>query len=75
MKLDIKKSINYHRNGINGAGFHVVRFADGERANMLACVFAEVGHVAVLDLDNLTDCWRGDHYEADLRKAVEKFYV
>lgn len=72
LKLNIK-SIDYHRNGISGAGFHVVRFADGERPNMLACVFEEPGHVAVLNVDNLTDCWRGDHYEAALRKAIEKY--
>lgn len=71
MKLDIK-SIEYHRNGISGVGFHVVRWTEN-RHNMLACVFKDPGHLAVLDLDDLTQCWRGDHYEADLWKAVKKY--
>lgn len=74
MKLNIE-SINYHRNGISGAGFHVVRFVDDERPNMLACVFEELDHVAVLDLDDLPQHWRGDEYTPDLRKAIEKSYA
>jgi len=79
-----KVAISYHRNGICGNGFHVVRFgwydAD-EKAHrtMVATVFAEPGNCAVLDLDETArgniafakgNSWRGDEFEPTLRELI-----
>ena len=67
-----------HRNGISGEPFYVVTFRCPDNGPMIATVFEAPGHVAVLKLDLLPDVtfavnsWRGDHYEADLRAAIEK---
>ena len=68
------ESADYHRNGIAGVGFHVVKFRH-ERKSYLAVVFDKRGHVAVLDSESLEERlmpehWRGDTFEADLREAV-----
>lgn len=79
MKIVIE-SIQYHRNGISGAPFHVVLFADSgeEGSRKLAVVFDSPWHTAVLDVGKLTqgdiafgsNSWRGDHYERPLRRAI-----
>lgn len=75
----ILRSVDYHRNGICGEGFHVVRFSDPEGGEMVATVFAESGYVAVLNITELANgntafaqgnSWRGDHYEDWLREAI-----
>ena len=79
--------IAYHRNGVSGAGFCVLRFVDWaedlrRRENYLAIVFEEPGHCAVLSLDRLPvsgidfglgNSWRGDIFEPELRKAIKKY--
>lgn len=72
--------IDYHRNGICGAPFHVILFEDkGEEASRkLGIVFDAPYHVAVLDVDKLADgnitfgvnSWRGDVFELELRAAI-----
>lgn len=77
MKLRIE-NIQYHRNGISGAPFHVLIFRDPEAGRMLGIVFDGQHHVAVLNLDKLAlgniafgeNSWRGDQYEPHLRKAI-----
>ena len=72
--------IDYHRNGVGGNGFYVVKFRDG-KSKMLGIVFDEPGSVAVFDQNLLAqeiiafgiNSWRGDYYEADLRKATEEW--
>jgi hypothetical protein len=76
------RGIAYHRNGITGAGFHVVTFTTGsgtKRQNMLGIAFEEADHVAVLDTDLLAEnviafaenSWRGaDHFGPALREAI-----
>lgn len=78
------RSIKYHRNGVSGAGFHLVRFTHepdkhnvrdtipGER-EFVGIVFEEPSHVAVIALDNLEDRWRGDRFEKDLRDSIKVF--
>lgn len=70
-------SIKSHRNGICGAPFHLVRFSwhDGVRLRprMLAVLFDEPWHTAVLDQDEPLECWRGDHFEEGLRPVVNDF--
>ena len=69
MKLMIQ-AVARHRNGVGGAPFHVVLFNDGDEGPMLAIVFDEKFHCAVLHRDKLaaddiafaSNSWRGDRY-------------
>lgn len=83
MKRAIKKihEIAYHRNGISGTGFHVIRFRSAEGNEMVGIVFPEEGAVAVLDIAMLADgniafargnSWRGDNFADDLRNAISE---
>jgi hypothetical protein len=77
MKLKIE-NIQFHRNGICGAPFHVLIFRDPDEGRMLGIVFEHEHHVAVFNLDKLAlgniafgvNSWRGDQYEPHLRKAI-----
>lgn len=77
MKLCIEH-IQYHRNGISGAPFHVLTFRDPDEGRMVGVVFEEPYHVAVFNLDKLAvgniafsvNSWRGDRYEPFLRTAI-----
>jgi len=77
MKLDILQYA-HHRNGICGAPFDVLLFRAPESGNMLAIVFEEQHHVAVLNVDNLalgdiafmSNSWRGDVFEPHLRRGI-----
>jgi hypothetical protein len=77
MKLRIE-NIQYHRNGVSGAPFHVLLFRDPDQGRMLGVVFQRRFHVAVFNLDKLTvgniafglNSWRGDQYEPHLREAI-----
>jgi len=77
MKLTIE-NIQYHRNGISGAPFHVILFRDPDEGRMLGIVFEQTYHVAVFNLDKLAvgniafgvNSWRGDRYEPPLRRAI-----
>ena len=79
MKLTFHQ-IKYHRNGVSGAPFHVIRFTDPTEGDMLGIVFEQGSHVAVLNLDRLdtrdigfgTNSWRGDRYEPHLRSAIKQ---
>jgi hypothetical protein len=73
--------VAYHRNGVSGNGFHVVLFADTERATnptLVGIVFQERGNCAVLDIGKLasgdiafgSNSYRGHVYEAALRFAI-----
>ncbi len=73
----------YHRNGIGGTGFAVATFKwkDGiTKHHMVGVVFPNSTECAVLDIDELVkdnvefghgNSWRGDHFEAQLRKAMK----
>jgi hypothetical protein len=93
------EEVAYHRNGISGAGFYVVKFIDAEvpkpktrlidqmnqiegaEGRMIGIVFDTPYHVAVFDRGLLArdviafgaNSFRGDYYEADLRKACESY--
>lgn len=79
MKLTFHQ-IKYHRNGVSGAPFHVLRFRDEAEGEMLGIVFENRYHVAVLNLDRLdvrdigfgSNSWRGDKYEPHLRMAIKE---
>lgn len=80
------EDIRYHRNGVTGAGFHVVKFQtrrngriDTTYPPMVAVVFDDVhdrsggaGHVAVLNQDlNARQKWAGhDVWGKDLLKVA-----
>jgi hypothetical protein len=78
------KSIDYHRNGISGLGFHVALFKTDYadcKGLMMGVVFSEVGACAVFDVDKIanediefmSNSWRGDWFEHDLRAAIKEF--
>lgn len=75
-------AIAHHRNGIDGAPFHVVLFEDNpgpEASRKVGIVFDRAHHVAVLDIVELaagdiafgSNSWRGDVYEPHLRDAIQ----
>ncbi len=71
---------HYHRNGITGNGFRMVKIKvkNGRQWDMmLAVVFPEPGNCAVLDFEsvkqeNITNCFRGDEFEKNLREYLKK---
>jgi len=71
---------DYHRNGISGLGFHTIIFKYGDM-KMFATLFEGPGACAVLEFSQLsegdiafmTNGWRGDHFETELRKAIKPF--
>ena len=79
MKLTII-AFAHHRNGICGTPFDVILFEDTgpEGSRKVAILFEPEGHCAVLDVDKLaagdiafgSNSWRGDRFEASLRKAI-----
>lgn len=71
--------VAYHRNGCVAEPFYAVRFSDGG-SRLLALVFERPDRVVVIDPIKAADTvapernsWRGDIYEADLRKAIMRF--
>ncbi|MFO0942311.1 MAG: hypothetical protein U0930_16355 [Pirellulales bacterium] len=82
MRIQRIIEIDYHRNGISGAPFHVILFDDkGEQASRkLGIIFDAPHSVAVLDVNMLAqgniafgqNSWRGDVYETELRAAVDE---
>ena len=77
-KLTIEE-VDYHRNGIGGIGFHIVKFLDHANGPMVAIIFPEPGAVAVFNRDRLKEddtrffynSWRGDVYEPYMREALK----
>ena len=79
--------VAHHRNGVFGESFYIVEFDDdpedeGETVRMVAIVFDAPMHTAVLSVNGLANgnigfaqgnSWRGDHFDADLRKAIAQF--
>jgi hypothetical protein len=73
-------AFSHHRNGIAGAPFAVILFEDTgpEGSRKVAILFEQEAHCAVLDVDKLaagdiafgSNSWRGDRFEAPLRKAI-----
>ncbi len=82
MQLHIE-NVQYHRNGICGAPFHVLLFRDPDEGRMLGIVFGQEHHVAVFNLDKLAlgnitfgvNSWRGDRYEPSLRTAIAESII
>jgi hypothetical protein len=70
----------HHRNGICGAPFHVFLFDDvgDENTRKVGILFDHPHHCAVLDVAKLAqgfiafgfNSYRGDVFEAELRKAI-----
>ena len=77
--VDEITDVQWHRNGISGLGFHVVRFVskgdDGPPRPFVAVVFnkAENYEIAVLDTTDLTQCWRGDRFKDEVMEAIEVY--
>ena len=70
-----------HRNGIDGAPFHVILFDDfgDENTGEVGILFDAPHHCAVLDVAKLAGCdiafgsnsYRGDVFEQHLRRAID----
>jgi hypothetical protein len=70
-----------HRNGIDGAPFHVVMFQDidDENTRKVGIVFDALNHCCVLDIAKLAEgriafgvnSYRGDRFESALRQAIK----
>jgi hypothetical protein len=73
-------AIDYHRNGIGGAPFHVLLFRDGQSLK-LGIVFEQPSYCAILDVEKLvkgdiafwSNSWQGDQFEPALRRAIRKY--
>jgi len=79
--------IAYHRNGVGGNGFYVIKFRHYENLDttMLAIYFAEddkaiTGNIAIMDINLLNqgiigpeNKWRGDMYEPFISEAVKTY--
>lgn len=63
----------HQRNGVAGEPFFVIKFTPREETTSgraTAIVFEKSGHVAVIT-DDLTEHWRGDRFEPELRAFIE----
>ena len=76
--IETVKAVDYHRNGVGGAGFHTVEFVGfddtftGKDRDFVATIFDADGHVAVITPDNMEHHWRGDNFETELRAIVNR---
>lgn len=76
-------AIQSHRNGISGRHFYSVFFdyiMEGQTHKLITVVIPGRGNCFVVSKDDPMFCWRGDHFEHDLKEAValwvsEKFKV
>jgi hypothetical protein len=74
------RQVAYHRNGVSGEPFYVVRFVGMAGEEHVAILFSEEKQCAVLDVNKAVDTirfmensWRGDNYEPELRAAIRKY--
>jgi len=73
-------ALDFHRNGVCGAPFHVVLFDDAD-SRKVGIVFDAPDHCAVLDIAELaygtiafgSNSYRGDVFEPLLRHAIHLF--
>ena len=75
--------IVYHRNGVSGDGFHVVRFTSAEgEGEFVAILFEQEKSCAVLNVPQIVagnigfamgNSWRGDNFEPELREAIAEW--
>lgn len=75
MKLTIK-AIQSHRNGISGNHFYSVFFSfdeDGEHHDLIAVITSGSGNCFVVSQYDAKACWRGDHFESELKEAVAQW--
>jgi len=70
--------VERHRNGVSGAPFYAVDFtaaaADGNgTVRLRGIVFDTPGPAAVIEPTDPTSRWRGDNFEAELRRAIAEY--
>lgn len=75
--LDIEvTAIQSHRNGISGNHFYSVYFTfkeDGKTHDLIAVIPGGQGNCFVVSKNDPDACWRGDHFEPDLKEAVAQW--
>lgn len=71
--------VAYHRNGCEGEPFYAIRFRHSGEC-LLALVFERPGQIMVIDPVKAAttvavgaNSWRGDIFEAPLRRGIERF--
>lgn len=77
-KLIHRPRVRYHRNGCHGKGFYLIEFEDHKqraRAHRLLGIVEAVdegsGFYAVISPEQLSQRWRGDYFENELRAAIK----
>ena len=72
--------VAYHRNGVGGAPFHLIKFTRLEKgpdypkeSPLIAVVFEDEGSVAVIDSKDDNSKWRGDYFEQPLRDIIKEY--
>ncbi len=85
-EMDIRNiNINYHRNGVGGEGFFAIHFTstsdDGDPEKLIAVIVPHDddetneckcdGRCYVVRPTNPELCYRGDHFESDMRLIVK----
>ncbi len=80
LEIEVLEVARHRNGGEEGEPFHVVTFDLEDGRPMIAIVFDEPGHVAVLDrvkagLGEIAygaNSWRGEVYEEALRRAIRR---
>jgi hypothetical protein len=70
------KEIQSHRNGVSGNHFFSVFFTfneDGQIHDLIGIVMPGAGNCFIVSKDYPEKCWRGDHFEPDLKEAVSQW--
>jgi hypothetical protein len=76
-ELDINiTAIQSHRNGVSGNHFYSVFFSfteDGKSHDLIAVITSGYGNCFVVSKKDPEMCWRGDHFESELKEAVAQW--
>jgi len=73
---DFVKAVQSHRNGISGNHFYSVFFdhiMDGKTHELIAVVIPGQGNCFIVSKNDPEICWRGDHFEKELKEAVAQW--
>jgi hypothetical protein len=69
-------AIQSHRNGISGNHFYSVFFSfteDGKSHDLIAVITSGYGNCFVVSKEDPEMCWRGDHFESELKEGVSQW--
>lgn len=75
LNLNIK-TIKSHRNGVSGNSFYSIFFSfveDGKYHDLIAVITQGSGNCFVVSKDDPEECWRGDHFESELKESISQW--